>query len=92
MCFHSCDVGTFYCLEDNMQNRITENNGTIKTLYAGDSSYRKEQECTWFIDAGTNKNTKVQFTVVQSELEWVPEDSICVGYDYIQIRNGLYNN
>ena len=80
---------TFYCLENNEVNQILENSGTIKTLIQGDSNYRNNQKCSWFIEVGQDNNMKVQFTVTQNGLEWVPEDSICIGYDYIQIINGI---
>ena len=80
---------TFYCLENDQINEISADSGTIKTVYDGESTYRNNQKCSWFVNAGVNNNTKVQFKVTNNELEWVPENSICIGYDYLQIRTGM---
>ena len=82
---------TFYCKENRKSEIITENEGTIITLYDGDTYYRNNQHCVWVIDASGGdpaSQARIQITVESSSLQWTPENAICNGYDYIEIRNG----
>ena len=63
-----------------------ETEGSIYTLYPGDSHYRNNQECVWMIDAG--EGNRVEITVVSSELQWAPQSAICPGYDHVAIKDG----
>ena len=83
--------GTFYCKQNRESETITETDGSIITLYDGDTYYRNNQHCIWVIDAAngnTGSQARIQITVESSSLQWTPENAICNGYDYIEIRNG----
>lgn len=63
-----------------------EAEGSIYTLYPGDSHYRNNQKCVWMIDAG--QSNRVEITVVSSDLQWAHPSSICPGYDHVAIKDG----
>ncbi|KAK7114433.1 uncharacterized protein [Littorina saxatilis] len=79
---HYCSKGP----ATTVQNISGETQGSIYTLYDGDTYYRNSQKCVWMIDAGPNN--RVEITVVSSDLQWTPETVICPGYDHVAIKDG----
>ena len=79
---------TFYC-DDKKTSVITDPSGYIRTVNEGQAHYGNNMLCKWVIDSGSPYK-RVQLTVEESDLQWAPENAICNGYDYIQIRDGMY--
>ena len=64
--------------------------GRIITRKNGDTHYDNSLHCTWIIHADSSDNRQtIQISVLESHLQWAPVGAICVGYDYVIIRDGI---
>jgi len=66
---------------------IHEQNGTVITRYEGSQNYGNNMDCTWVIDAGPSTTARIQLQVLNSDLQWAPNDSTCATYDQVEILN-----
>jgi hypothetical protein len=77
----------FYCTNPSDQSITGVTSGRIITRNPTATYYDNNMHCSWHVRA-TGADQIIVVDVVESNLHWSPSGAICVGYDYVEVRDG----